>query len=160
MDLKEISALVDLINDSSVAEIEIKDGEKSVRITRQGTMTPMSITTHPNTTPAHMVPMSHTPHQPQPSANESSAPAQPETPVIEGHIVRSPMVGTVYLAPSPGAKSFVEIGQAIKSGAVLCIVEAMKMMNQIEADKTGVIKACLVENGLPVEFDQPLFVIE
>ncbi len=151
MDLKEISALIELINNTSVAEIEIKEGEKSVRITRQGTvMTTVSIPA-----PVPVLPLGQTP---QPIGNEAQAAA--ESSAIEGHTVRSPMVGTVYLAPSPGSKSFVEIGQIINSGEVLCIIEAMKMMNQIEADKSGIVKACLVENGLPVEFDQPLFVIE
>lgn len=155
MDLKEISDLIELINDSNVAEIEIKEGEKSVRITRQGAvMTTMAIPT----------PLSVAQAPVSPPVEQLSQPIIKDLPAesseLVGHMVRSPMVGTVYLSPSPGAKPFVEIGQSIKAGDVLCIIEAMKMMNQIEADKAGVIKACLVENGLPVEFDQPLFVIE
>ncbi len=157
MDLKEISALIELINNTSVAEIEIKEGEKSVRITRQGAVTMPSASSENY----QFVPVSSSPtHQhssPQPAVNNDTTPGAA---VVEGHVVRSPMVGTVYLASSPGSKPFVEVGQSVKSGDVLCIIEAMKMMNQIEADKSGVIKACLVENGLPVEFEQPLFTIE
>jgi len=149
MDIKKISELINLINETSIGEIEIREGETSVRITRQSAM------------PAPVM-MQMPVNQPAPAA-AYSAPAPATSPVsneISGHKVRSPMVGTVYLASNPGSKPFVEIGQSVKTGDVLCIVEAMKMMNQIEADKDGIIKARLIENGLPVEFDQPLFVIE
>lgn len=148
MDIKKISELIELINETSIAEIEIHEGGSSVRITRQGTA-PTSVVMHaPQPIPV----------APQPAANSQTI--SPPAAEPAGHLVRSPMVGTVYLAQTPGAKPFVENGQSVKVGDVLCIVEAMKMMNQIEADKAGVIKACLVENALPVEFDQPLFVIE
>lgn len=150
MDIKKISELIELINNTSIAEIEIHEGDSSVRVTRQ------------NNNPASVV--MHVPHQATPvvAAPISQPAAAPVAPAAEitGHTVKSPMVGTVYLAPNPGAKNFVEVGQSVKAGDVLCIVEAMKMMNQIEADKAGTIKACLVDNALPVEFDQPLFVIE
>lgn len=156
MDIKNISELIDLIDNTSIAEIEIREGENSVRITRQSS-TPVSTVTHVAAQPTTVAPVaSH--------ATSHHHPAEPPLPaaVTEplGHAVRSPMVGTVYLAPAPGAKSFVEIGQTVKIGDVLCIVEAMKMMNQIESDKNGIVKVCLVENGLAVEFDQPLFIIE
>ena len=151
MDIQKIKQLIELIDNTSVAEIEISEGETSIRLSRQSAIS--TVMQYPSPLP------------PQPPV----APMPPSTPAADGnsqanqmtgHIVRSPMVGTVYLASAPGAKPFVEIGRSVKAGDVLCIVEAMKMMNQIEADKAGVIKECLVDNGLPVEFDQPLFVIE
>jgi len=150
MDIRKVKKLIELLEESGVAEIEIKEGEESVRISRQGSM------------PATMyapAPVMPAPAMPAPSA----APAAAEVPKAEefsGHVVRSPMVGTFYRAPSPGAKSFVEEGQSVKVGDTLCIIEAMKLLNQIEADKTGTIKAILIENGQPVEYNQPLFVIE
>lgn len=152
MDIEKISQLIDLINNTNVAEIEIREGDTAIKITRQSTGTA-----------AHHHEAGHHHHSPQvfiapaPAANTSEPAAAP---AITGHTVRSPMVGTVYLAASPTAKPFVEVGQSVKTGDVLCIVEAMKMMNQIEADKGGTVKARLVENALPVEFDQPLFIIE
>lgn len=158
MDIQKIKQLIELIDNTSIAEIEISEGETSVRISRQ----------NPNAAPAVFMqqPMMQPFVQPQQQAYQPMSPtADAQSPSKQnqetsGHKVCSPMVGTVYLAPSPGANPFVTIGQAVKAGQVLCIVEAMKMMNQIEADKAGTIKACLVENGSPVEFDQPLFVIE
>lgn len=151
MDIKQIKQLIDLIDSTGVAEIEIHEGNSSVRISRQS-----NITTTVMQTPPAFVPAT-TPAQPasQPSSQDQAAAAP-----AQGHTVRSPMVGTIYLAPAPGAKPFVEVGQTVKAGDVLCIVEAMKMMNQIESDKAGVVKARLVENGLAVEFDQPLFIID
>lgn len=144
MDIQKISQLIDLINETSVAEIEIHEGGSSIRIARQQAP---GVAVAPATVaiPQPVV------HAPSPEAPK---------PEVKGHPVRSPMVGTVYLSASPGAKPFVEIGQMVKTGDILCIVEAMKMMNQIEADKAGKISARLVENGQPVEFDQPLFTIE
>lgn len=155
MDIKEINELIQLIDNTNIAEIEIREGEKSVRITRQSAQTaaPVNHVIIPAAPTPPPAPVAADPAKE--SAQEPSAPAE-----MNGHVVRSPMVGTVYLAPSAGANLFVEVGQTVKAGDVLCIVEAMKMMNQIEADKGGTIKARLVENGLPVEFDQPLFVIE
>jgi acetyl-CoA carboxylase biotin carboxyl carrier protein len=156
MDIQKIKQLIELIDNTSIGEIEISEGETSVRISRQG-----------NNAPVYMQQPMMQPFMQQPVAQQSGAPAADHHHAtsaskneITGHVVRSPMVGTVYLAPSPGAKAFVAVGQNVKAGDVLCIVEAMKMMNQIEADKAGVVKACLVENASPVEFDQPMFVIE
>ncbi len=151
MDLRKIKTLIDLVENSGIAELEISEGEERVRITR--------------TTAAAATPVQHVfAAAPQPApvaaapaaapAAEAAAPAAPE-----GHVVKSPMVGTFYRAPSPGAKSFVDIGQSVNKGDTLCIIEAMKLLNEIEADQGGVIKAILVENGQPVEFGQPLFVI-
>jgi len=155
MDIQKISELIDLIDKTSVAEIEIREGETSVRISRQGSNVVFAPAGHGYPTyPAH-VPAAAPASAATQAAAEVTAPTE-----IDGHVVRSPMVGTVYLSPTPGAKTFVEVGQTVKAGEVLCIIEAMKMMNQIEADKAGKIKARLVENGLPVEFNQSLFIIE
>lgn len=157
MDIRKIKKLIELVEESGISELEISEGEESVRISRA----PVN-TGYPMMQQAYAAPM----YQPQPQAGLSNvvAPAAPaEAPAaaeISGHIVRSPMVGTFYRTPSPDAKSFVEVGQKVNVGDTLCIVEAMKMMNQIQADKAGVVKAILVENGQPVEFDEPLVVIE
>ena len=145
IDIAKVKQLIELINETGIGEIEICEGDQSVRITRTAT---------PST---HIM-------APQP-AIISAAAAEPKAPEkadnsITGHVLRSPMVGTSYLSPSPGSPYFVEVGQQVKVGDVLCIIEAMKMFNQIEADKAGRIKARLVDNGQPVEFDQPLFIIE
>lgn len=151
MDLRKVKKLIELIQQTGVAEIEIKEGEESVRITREGTTTAA--------TPVYM-------SAPAPAAAPAPAPAAPAasatpTPAADHkHSLKSPMVGTVYLSPSPNAKAFVEIGQTVKAGDVICLIEAMKMFNQIEADKSGTVTARLVDNGTPVEFNQPLFVIE
>lgn len=151
MDIQKINELIELLNSSNIAEIEIKEGDTSVRIAKQLAPTATSTVMHiPAAAPASF-------NQATSIDNKPSAPVANE---ISGHMVKSPMVGTVYLSPNPGAKSFVEVGQVVKAGDILCIVEAMKMMNQIEADKSGVIKARLVENAMPVEFEQALFVIE
>ena len=157
MDFRKIKKLIELVEESGISELEISEGEESVRISRAP-----ANTGYPMMQQAYAAPL----YQPQPQAGLSNvvAPAAPaEAPAaaeISGHIVRSPMVGTFYRTPSPDAKSFVEVGQKVNVGDTLCIVEAMKMMNQIEADKAGVVKAILVENGQPVEFDEPLVVIE
>ncbi len=150
MDVRKIKKLIDLVNETGISELEIKEGEESVRITRHGHVNPAPM--HPYT--AHAAAAAHHPA----AAIETAA----ETPAVEvsGHTVHSPMVGTAYLSPSPQAPAFVKIGDPVQVGDVLCIVEAMKMFNQIEADATGVIKSILIENGQPVEFDQPLFIIE
>ena len=150
MDIRKVKKLIELLEESGVAEIEIKEGEESVRISRAsqgGLMSP----------PVAPAPVIAAP-APVPAAAAAPAPEAPEEP--SGHLVRAPMVGTFYRAPSPTAKAFVEEGQSVKSGDTLCIIEAMKLLNQIEADKTGTIKSILVENGQPVEYNQPLFVIE
>ncbi len=146
MDLRKIKTLIDLLKESGVAEIEVKEGEESVRISRYGSAPP---------SPIH--------YAPPPAAAPIAAPIAeaPPAPVVpRGHVVKSPMVGSFYRSPSPGAKAFVEIGQTVKQGQTLCIIEAMKMLNQIEADVSGVIAEILVENDQAVQFDQPLFVIE
>lgn len=150
MDIRKVKKLIELLEESNIDEIEIKEGEESVRISRNSG-TPMM---YP---PQYAAP----PYAPAPAPAASAAPAAEEesAPKINGHIVKSPMVGTFYRAPSPGSPSFVEVGQQVKAGDVICIVEAMKMMNQIEADKSGVVEAILAENAQPVEFDQPLITI-
>lgn len=150
MDIRKIKKLIELVEESGIAELEITEGEESVRIHRGGQFS----------APVHY----QLPPQPAAAVPAPAAPAaaaeQPAAPELSGHVVRSPMVGTFYAAPAPGAKDFVTVGQQVKTGETLCIVEAMKMMNHIESDKSGVIKQILVENGEPVEFDQPLFIIE
>jgi acetyl-CoA carboxylase biotin carboxyl carrier protein len=151
MDLRKLKTLIELVETSGIAELEIQEGEERVRITRA--LAPS----------AHTV-MMHAPMaqatQAAPAAAPAAAAAVPavaEEPT--GHVVKSPMVGTFYRAASPGAKAFVEVGDAVKEGDTLCIVEAMKLMNEIEADASGVVKAVLAENGQPVEFGQPLFLL-
>ncbi|HCH02429.1 MAG TPA: acetyl-CoA carboxylase biotin carboxyl carrier protein [Vibrio sp.] len=148
MDIRKIKKLIELVEESGIAELEISEGEESVRINRYSNQA----------APAAPVQYAAAPAPAAPAASEPAAPAA--APVETGHKVLSPMVGTFYRSPSPEAKSFIEVGQSVQEGQTLCIVEAMKMMNQIEADKTGVVKAILVEDGQPVEFDQPLVVIE
>ncbi|PWG64914.1 acetyl-CoA carboxylase biotin carboxyl carrier protein [Sediminicurvatus halobius] len=156
MDIRKIKRLIELLDESGVNEIEIREGEEAVRITRAAPYSAPPPTVHYQAPPAQAAPPQ--PAQPAPQAAdraEGEAPAEPS-----GHLVRSPMVGTFYRAPSPQSPSFVEEGQQVAEGDVLCIIEAMKMLNQIEADRGGVVRSILVENGQPVEFDQPLFVIE
>ncbi|MGP9145735.1 acetyl-CoA carboxylase biotin carboxyl carrier protein [Vibrio parahaemolyticus] len=148
MDIRKIKKLIELVEESGIAELEISEGEESVRISRHGTAAPAPV--HYAAAPAPVA---------APVADAPAAEA-PAAAVPAGHQVLSPMVGTFYRSPSPDAKSFVEVGQKVNAGDTLCIVEAMKMMNQIEADKSGVVTAILVEDGQPVEFDQPLVVIE
>ncbi len=148
MDLRKLKTLIDLVQQSGIAELEICEGEEKVRISRSG-----QTTTHTNVMMA--------PAQAAPVAAPAVAPAAPEAaPVPEGHVIKSPMVGTFYRSSAPGAKAFVEAGQAVKVGDTVCIIEAMKLLNEIESDHDGVIKAILAENGQPVEYGQPLFVLE
>jgi len=150
MDLRKLKKLIDLVEQSGIAELEITEGEERVRIARVGVQAQL--------VPAQ-IPVSVT--QPgiagAPGPSTVAAAAEPAVP--EGHVVKSPMVGTLYRAPSPGAPTFVEVGTAVKEGQTLCIIEAMKLLNEIESDKAGVVKAILVDNGQPVEFGEPLFVI-
>ena len=150
MDLRKIKTLIDLVQQSGIAELEITEGEEKVRISRNG----MSGTFMPQAmAPTNMVlPMDLGAVAPPPAA---AGPPEPT-----GHTLKSPMVGTLYRSPSPGSPSFVEIGQSVSKGQTLCIIEAMKLLNEIESDAAGVIKAILVENGQPVEYGQPLFIIE
>ena len=151
MDIRKVKKLIELLEESGIDELEIREGEESVRISRNS-----------NRNVAAM-PMQQAYYSPAPAPAPAAAPAAAATAEAAsqptGHKVRSPMVGTFYRSPSPEAPSFVEVGKVVKAGDVLCIIEAMKMMNQIEADKSGTIEAILVENGEPVEFDQPLFSI-
>ena len=149
MDLRKLKKLIDLVQESGIGELEITEGEERVRISRNGTAPPMVMAT-----PAQMAVAPGGPAQPAPAA-PPEAPAAPT-----GHTLKSPMVGTFYRSPSPGAPSFVEIGQSVAKGQTLCIIEAMKLLNEIESDAAGTVKAILVENGQPVEYGQPLFVIE
>jgi acetyl-CoA carboxylase biotin carboxyl carrier protein len=150
MDIRKVKKLIELLEESGIAEIEIAEGEESVRISR-----------YPH---SHAVAM---PQPAMPPATVAAAPtpteigAEPAAETIpSGHVVQAPMVGSFYRSPLPGAKAFVEVGQTVNLGDTLCIIEAMKMLNQIEADAAGTIKAILIENGEPVEFGQPMFVIE
>lgn len=156
MDIRKVKKLIELLEESGIAEIEIKEGEEAVRISRM----PTGITAAPHfptfAMPAPVV--AHAAAQALPAAAVEAPQAAKAKP--NEHVVTAPMVGTYYSAPSPGAKSFVEIGDEVKVGHVLCIIEAMKMMNQIEADKAGRIASIMAKNGDPVEFGQPLFVIE
>lgn len=154
MDIRKVKKLIELLEESGINELEIKEGEESVRISRHGSSP--AYASMPMQFAAHQ-PAVAAPQQPAPAAKESSAPSSEAD--HNGHVVRSPMVGTFYRSPSPSSPVFVEVGQRVKEGDVLCIIEAMKMMNQITADKGGTIEAILIENGQPVEFDQGLFTI-
>ena len=152
MDLRKLKTLIELVETSGIAELEIQEGEERVRITRAGVPTPS--TTILPATPAPAASLG------APAAAAALGGEHAAPPGHEGHVVKSPMVGTFYRAASPGAKPFVEIGDTVAQGDALCIIEAMKLMNEIEADAAGTIKAILVENGQAVEFGQPLFVID
>ena len=155
MDIRKVKKLIELLEESGIAEIEIHEGEESVRISRQSQAT--AVLTAPAAAPAPV--MASAPVSEAPSVPAAPA-AEPAAEEITGHTVNAPMVGTFYRAPSPGAKSFVEVGQSVNVGDTLCIIEAMKLLNQIEADKAGVVSSILCENGQPVEYGQPLFVID
>lgn len=150
MDIRTIKKLIELLESSGIAELEVKQGEESVRISRHGPA--VSYAAAPAAAPAPA------PTVAAPAA-ESTAPA-PADAASNPNALRSPMVGTFYRSPAPGASAFVDVGQTVKAGQTVCIIEAMKMLNQIEADRDGVISQILVENGEPVEYDQPLFVID
>lgn len=154
MDIRKIKKLIELVEESGIAELEISEGEESVRISRA--VAPMAQLTPMQAYPAPVAPMA------APATPVAAPVAAVEAPiaVAAGHKVCSPMVGTFYGASSPDAKPFVKVGQQVTAGDTLCIIEAMKMMNQIEADKSGVVTAILAEDGNPVEFDQPLVIIE
>ena len=155
MDLRKLKKLIDLVEQSGIAELEITEGEERVRISRGGVVAaPVAAAAHQQ--PAAMV-AQPAPVPVQPAAQPT---AEHETEVPQGHIVKAPMVGTFYRASAPGAKPFAEMGQSIAVGDVLCIIEAMKLLNEIESDHAGIVKAILVENGQPVEYGQPLFVID
>lgn len=148
MDLRKLKTLIELVESSGIAELEISEGEERVRITRTVASAQQAYAPAPQQAMA------------APVAAAAAVAAEPAKPaVVEGHVVKSPMVGSFYRSASPGSKAFVDVGQSVNSGDTLCIIEAMKLLNEIESDKTGVITAILVENGQPVEFGQPLFVI-
>ena len=153
MDLRKLKKLIDLVQESGIAELEITEGEEKVKIVKGGGV---SISQAP------LAAVSQAASAPEPRAAASAAPppaaAQPEA-GQEGHVVKAPMVGTFYRSASPDAKVFIEVGQTVKEGQTICIIEAMKLMNEIEADASGVVKAILVENGQPVEYGRPLFII-
>ncbi|MBP8126055.1 acetyl-CoA carboxylase biotin carboxyl carrier protein [Pseudaeromonas pectinilytica] len=147
MDIRKIKKLIELVEESGITELEITEGEESVRISRGGVV-------------AQVAPMAYAAPQAPVVAAPAAPAATPAAAELSGHILRSPMVGAFYRSSGPDAAPFVEVGQQVKVGDALCIVEAMKMMNQIQSDKAGVIKRILVENGDTVEFDQPMFIIE
>ncbi|MBT3197524.1 MAG: acetyl-CoA carboxylase biotin carboxyl carrier protein [Gammaproteobacteria bacterium] len=147
MDIRKIKKLIELLEESGIAEIEIQEGEDSVRISRYGSAPPMFAAAAPQPAPVAAAP-------------QVAPPEAEATPSFSGHEVKSPMVGTFYRSASPGAKPFVEIGDRVTAGDTLCIIEAMKILNQIESDESGVVKAILAEDADAVEFEQPLFVIE
>jgi acetyl-CoA carboxylase biotin carboxyl carrier protein len=153
MDLRKLKKLIDLVQESGIAELEVTEGEEKVRIVRGGGPGEIVVAAQPQFAIAP-------PAAVQSAASPASAPAAAEPAAPAGHIVKSPMVGTFYRAPSPGAKPFVEIGDTVKAGQTICIIEAMKLLNEIESDKDGVVKAVLAENGQPVEYGEPLVVIE
>lgn len=148
MDLRKLKKLIDLVQESGIAELEITEGEEKVKIVKGGTVSLMT-TAAPAAAPAPAAAL-----EAKPAATPPAEPAGQE-----GHVVKAPMVGTFYRSPSPDAKPFVEVGQSVKEGDTICIIEAMKLMNEIEADAAGVVKAILVENGQPVEYGQPLFIL-
>jgi len=156
MDLRKLKKLIDLVQESGVAELEITEGEEKVRIVKGGDVTVSAL--------AAPAAAAHPAGAPAPGAAAAPAaearPGQEGQQGQEGHVVKAPMVGTFYRSPAPEAKPFVEVGQAVKEGETICIIEAMKLMNEIEADASGIVKAILVENGQPVEYGQPLFLID
>jgi len=151
MDLRKLKTLIELVETSGIAELEIQEGEERVRITRSPAAGQQTVTFHATPAPAGPAVA--------PAIVAAAPVVVPAAPEPEGHVVKSPMVGTFYRAATPDAKSFVEIGDTVQEGDALCIIEAMKLMNEIESDKAGVVQAILAENGQPVEFGQPLFVI-
>ena len=165
MDLRKLKTLIDLVAESGISELEITEGEDKVRIVKNAPVAPTYLTQAPALMAA--------PAMAAPAAATSAAPVAPSAPVSSlsaaadnvlaassGHVVKSPMVGTFYRSANPNSPAFVEVGSSVASGATLCIIEAMKLMNEIESDVAGTVKAILVENGQPVEYGQPLFVIE
>jgi acetyl-CoA carboxylase biotin carboxyl carrier protein len=149
MDLRKLKTLIDLVQNAGISELEISEGEEKIRIAKHAVAAPTTF----------MLGQQAPQYQTMPTAASPVAEVATESSTPAGHVVTAPMVGTFYRSGSPGAPSFVEVGQSVKEGDPLCILEAMKLMNEIESDATGVVKAILVENGQPVEFGQPLFVI-
>ncbi len=154
MDLRKLKKLIDLVQESGIAELEITEGEEKVKIVKGGA----AVVSSAAPAAAAVSPQAPAPG-PAAAAAPAAAPAAEPERGQEGHLVKAPMVGTFYRSPSPDAKPFIEVGQAVKEGDTICIIEAMKLMNEIEADASGVVKAVLVENGQPVEYGQPLFIL-
>jgi len=155
MDLRKLKTLIDLVSESNVSELEITEADGKVRIVKAGAAPVVMMQAAPQAAPVAAAAAAPAAAEAAPAAAAAPAPA-----VETGHVVTSPMVGTFYRASSPGAKAFAEVGDTVKAGQAVCIIEAMKIMNEIEADKDGVISKILVENGKPVEYGQPLFIIE
>ena len=155
MDLRKLKKLIDLVQESGIAELEITEGEEKVKIVKGGGISVVPVAAAAAAPVASAAPVS------RPSTSVPAGPVPSEAPPAgpEGHVVKAPMVGTFYRSPSPDAKAFVEVGQSIKEGQTICIIEAMKLMNEIEADKDGVVKAIMVENAQPVEYGEPLMMI-
>lgn len=148
MDIRKVKKLIELLEESGIAELEIHEGEESVRINRHSSSQPAQATYH-------------VPPAPQPETGSAEAgSSQPAAPIEDGYVINAPMVGTFYSSPSPDSPAFVDVGQPIAAGDVICIIEAMKIMNQIECDINGTVSKILVENGEPVEYGQPMFVIK
>jgi len=160
MDLRKLKKLIDLVEDSGIAELEVTEGEEKVKIVKSASGGREAVLLSPSTGPASPLPAQPAAAGPgvAPAAGSPAQPAEAPT-SLEGHIVKSPMVGTFYRSGSPGAKPFVDVGDTVKAGQTICVIEAMKLMNEIEADKDGVIKAIMVENGQPVEYGEPLMMI-
>ncbi len=150
MDLRKLKKLIELVEESGIGELEITEGEEKVRISKSGSIVQSYVNSPATLQAAHVVPL---------TATQETETAAKET-LPGGHMVKSPMVGTFYRSSEPGGNAFVEVGQSVKEGDTLCIIEAMKLLNEIESDKTGVIKTILIENGQPVEYGEPLFEIE
>ena len=153
MDIRKVKKLMEMLEESSLAELEIIEGEESIRLSKSSNIPNQNIV---NQVPSSVV----STNAPLQATSEQSAVTEKVEEKISGHEIKSPMVGTFYEAPSPGSKPFANIGDTVKAGDTLCIIEAMKMLNQIESEKSGVIKAILAENGQPVEFNQVLFIVE
>jgi acetyl-CoA carboxylase biotin carboxyl carrier protein len=162
MDLRKLKKLIDLVQESGIAELEITEGEEKVKIVKGGeaTVTPLVPAAIVAATAAAPAAGAVAPAPAAAAAATAAAAAAPEAPAPSGHVLKAPMVGTFYRSASPDAKPFIEVGQNVKAGETVCIIEAMKLMNEIEADATGMVKAILVENGQPVEYGQPLLIIE
>jgi acetyl-CoA carboxylase biotin carboxyl carrier protein len=152
MDLRKLKKLIDLVQESGIAELEITEGEEKVKIVKGGGVSVTPGAAAPGTTPAPAL-------EARPAAPAAAAAAAEPEAAPEGKVIKAPMVGTFYRSASPDARPFVEVGQAVKEGDTVCIIEAMKLMNEIEADASGAVKAILVENGQPVEYGQPLFIL-
>lgn len=154
MDLRKLKTLIDLVQQSGIAELEITEGEEKVRISRGVPGSVPNAMPHAGAAYVTGAPTPTAPEAPPAAPAESAAPAEPE-----GHVIKSPMVGTFYRSSAPGAKPFAEVGQVVKAGETVCIIEAMKLLNEIESDQDGTIREILVENGEPVEYGQPLFLL-